>query len=158
MDETYVEELTVLIIVGSVLLVTKIIACCFSLGLHQKHRAINLRRDSLSIAKLNTLELGRISEENRQKLITCNCPRGTERTLAVNTQISPKLEIVSPTSDIPEKTLVSVRFHSADTQTCWLKVQQWMWENADYTSLHCLMLSWGIPVILTLLGMNILWK
>ena len=114
MDETYVEELTVLIIVGSVLLVTKIIACCFSLGLHQKHRAINLRRDSLSIAKLNHLQLGRISEEKRQKLITCNCPRSTEGNLAVNTQISPKLEITSPTLNIPEKRLVSVRFHAAD--------------------------------------------
>ena len=118
MDETYVEELSVLIVVGSVLVVTKVIACCFSLGLHQKHRAISLRRDSLSIAKLNNLELGRISEEKRQKLITCNCPKSTERNLAVNTQISPKLEIASPTLEIPEKTLVSVRFHSADTQTC----------------------------------------
>ena len=114
MDETYVEELTILIIVGSVLLVTKIIACCFSLGLHQKHKAISLRRDSLSIAKLNNLELGIISEEKRQQLITCNCPRSTERKLAVNTQISPKLEITSPTLNILEKRLVSVRFHAAD--------------------------------------------
>ena len=114
MDETYVEELVVLTVVGSILVVTKVIACCFSLGLHQKHKAISLRRDSLSIAKLNNLELGIISEEKRQQLITCNCPRSTEGNLAVNTQISPKLEITSPTLNIPEKHLVSVRFHAAD--------------------------------------------
>ena len=114
MDETYVEELVVLTVVGSILVVTKVIACCFSLGLHQKHKAISLRRDSLSIAKLNNLELGIISEEKRQQLITCNCPRSTERNFAVNTQISPKLEITSPTLNIPEKRLVSVRFHAAD--------------------------------------------
>ena len=67
MDETYVEELIALIIVGSILVVTKGIACCFSLGLHQKHKAISLRRDSLSIAKLNNLELGIISEEKRHR-------------------------------------------------------------------------------------------
>ena len=41
MDETYVEELIVLIIVGSILVVTKVIACCLSLGLHQKNKAIS---------------------------------------------------------------------------------------------------------------------
>ena len=139
MDQSYIEELIILIIVGSILLIAKIIACCLSLGLHQKHKAINLRQDSLSIAKLNHLQLGRISEEKNQELVTCkcncNCPKSPQRNLAVETQISPKLEIVSPSSDIPEKTLVSVRFHSADTQTCWLEMKQWMWENADYTSL-----------------------
>ena len=137
MDQSYIEELIILIIVGSILLIAKIIACCLSLGLHHKHKAINLRQDSLSIAKLNHLQLGRISEEKPQELVTsnCNCPKSPQRNLAVETQISPKLEIVSPSSDIPEKTLVSVRFHSADTQTCWLEMKQWMWENADYTSL-----------------------
>ena len=116
MDETYVEELIALIIVGSILVVTKVIACCFSLGLHQKHKAISLRRDSLSIAKLNNLELGIISEEKRQQSVTCNCPRSTERKPEANTlpQISPKLEITSPVLNIPEKHLVSVRFHTAD--------------------------------------------
>jgi hypothetical protein len=91
MNQSYVEELIILIIVGTVLLITKIIACCFSLGLHQKHKAINLRQDSLSIAKLNHLQLGRISEEKRQELITCNCncPKSPEGNLAVETQISP---------------------------------------------------------------------
>ena len=116
MDETYVEELIALIIVGTILVVTKVIACCFSLGLHQKHKAISLRRDSLSIAKLNNLELGIISEEKRQQPITCSCPRSTERKPPANTlpQISPKLEITSPVLNIPEKHLVSVRFHTAD--------------------------------------------
>ena len=120
MDQSYFEELIVLTIVGVLLLIAKLTACCFSLGLHQNHKAINLRQDNLSIAKLNHLQLGRISEEKRQELVTCNCscPKSPQRNLAVETQISPKLEIVSPSSDIPEKTLVSVRFHSADTQTC----------------------------------------
>ena len=117
MEQSYLEELIILTIVGILLLIAKIIACCFSLGLHQNHKAINLRQDSLSIAKLNHLQLGRVSEEKRQELITCNCncPRSPQRNLAVESQISPKLEIVSPSSDIPEKTLVSVRIHSADT-------------------------------------------
>ena len=60
MDQSYVEELIILIIVGTILLIAKIIACCFSLGIHQNHKAINLRQDSLSIAKLNHLQLGRV--------------------------------------------------------------------------------------------------
>jgi hypothetical protein len=63
MSQSYVEELVILTIVGSILVATKIIACCLSLGLHQKHKAISLRRDSLSIAKLNHIQSGIISEE-----------------------------------------------------------------------------------------------
>ena len=116
MDQNYVEELIILIIVGSILVVTKIIACCLSLGLHQKHKAINLRRDSLIIAKLNHLESGIISDEKRQQSVTCNCLRSTERKPEVITlpQISPKLEIPSPVLNIPQKHLVSVRFQTAD--------------------------------------------
>ena len=50
-DKNYVEELIILTVVASILLATKIIACCLALGLNQKHKAISLRRDSLSIAK-----------------------------------------------------------------------------------------------------------
>ena len=116
MSQSYVEELVILIIVGTILIATKIIACCLSLGLHQKHKAISLMRDSLSIAKLNHLESGIISEEKRQQSVTCNCLRSTERKPETNTlpQISPKLEITSPVLNIPEKHLVSVRFHTAD--------------------------------------------
>ncbi len=78
MDQSYIEELIILIIVGSILLIAKIIACYLALGLHQKHKAINLRQDSLSIAKLNHLQLGRISEEKRQELVTCNYPEASK--------------------------------------------------------------------------------
>ena len=116
MSQSYVEELVILIIVGSILIATKIIACCLSLGLHQKHKAISLRRDSLSIAKLNHLESGIISEEKIQQPVTCTCPRSTERNTDENTsfQISPKLELPSPVLNIPQKHLVSVRFQTAD--------------------------------------------
>ena len=101
---------------ASILVATKIIACCLALGLNQKHKAISLRRDSLSIAKLNHLESGIISQEKRQELVTCNCPRSMQGKLEVNTlpQISPKLEIPSPVLNIPQKHLVSVRFQTAD--------------------------------------------
>ena len=117
MEQSYFEELIVLTIVGILLLIAKLTACCFSLGLHQSHKAINLRQDSLSIAKLNHLQLERVSEEKREELVTCNCkcPRSPQRNHAVESRISPKLEIASPILDIPEKTLVSVRIHSADT-------------------------------------------
>ena len=72
MDQSYFEELIVLTIVGILLLIAKLTACCFSLGLHQSHNAINLRQDSLSIAKLNHLQLERVSEEEREELVTCN--------------------------------------------------------------------------------------
>ena len=116
MDQNYVEELIILTVVASILVATKIIACCLALGLNQKHKAISLRRDSLSIAKLNHLESGIISQEKRQELVTCNCPRSLQGKPEVNTlpQISPKLEIPSPVLNIPEKHLVSVRFQTAD--------------------------------------------
>ena len=112
MSQSYVEELVILTIVGSILVATKIIACCLSLGLHQKHKSISLRRDSLSIAKLNHLESGRISEDKIQQPITCTCPRNTERNTSF--QISPKLELPSPVLNIPQKHLVSVKFQTAD--------------------------------------------
>jgi hypothetical protein len=62
MTEDYHEELYSLIIVGVTLLLSKIIACCYSLGLYQKHRQVNLRRDSLSLAKVNGLQIDRIAD------------------------------------------------------------------------------------------------
>ena len=110
MEQSYVEELIILTIVGSLLIIAKLTACCFSLGLHESHKDINLRQDSLSIAKLNHLKLERVSDEKKEESVTCNCKctRSPQRNLAVEPRISPKLEI-------PEKTLVSVRIHSADT-------------------------------------------
>jgi hypothetical protein len=114
MSQSYIEELVILIVVGSILIASKVIACCFSLGLHQKHKSISLRRDSLSIAKLNHLESGRISEEKIQLPITCTCSRNPERNTSF--QISPKLELppCSPVLNIPQKHLVSVNFQTAD--------------------------------------------
>ena len=78
MHQNYVEELIILTVVASILLATKIIACCLALGLNQKHKAISLRRDSLSIAKSNHLESGVISQEKRQELVTCNYPEASK--------------------------------------------------------------------------------
>jgi hypothetical protein len=115
--ESYFEELIVLTIVGVLLLIAKLTACCFSLGLHQNHKAINLRQDNLSIAKLNHLQLERVSEKKTEEIVTCTCKstRSPQRNPTVESRISPKLEIASPNLDIPEKTLVSVQIHSADT-------------------------------------------
>ena len=117
MNQSYFEELIVLTVVSILLLIAKLTACCLSLGLHQNHKAINLRQDNLGIAKFNHLQLERVSEEKREETVTCNCkcPRSPQRNLAVEPRISPKLESTSSNLDIPEKTLVSVRIHSADT-------------------------------------------
>ena len=110
MEQSYIEELVILVIVGSLLVIAKLSACCFSLGLHTSHENINLRQDSLSIAKLNHLKLEKVSDVKREESVTCDCKctRSPKRNLPVQPKISPKLEI-------PEKTLVCVRVHSADT-------------------------------------------
>ena len=114
MEESYIEELTILVVVGSLLVTAKIAACCFSLGLHTSHKHINQRQDSLSVAKLNHLESGRISEEKIQLPITYTCSRNPERNTSF--QISPKLELppCSPVLNILQKHLVSVKFQTAD--------------------------------------------
>ena len=40
-DFSYIEELTILAVVGSLLVTAKLAACCFSLGLHTSHKNIN---------------------------------------------------------------------------------------------------------------------
>jgi hypothetical protein len=111
MNQDYIEELIILTVVGSILLVSKVIACCFSLGLWQKHKSISLRRDSLSLAKLNHLESGRIGRENIELPIICTCSKNPERNTSF--QVSPKLELPEPCGpvlSIPQKHLVSVSF------------------------------------------------
>ena len=117
MAESYFEELVVLTFISILLLIAKLAACCLSLGLHQNHKAINLRQDNLSIARLNNLQVERISGEKREETVTCSCkcPRSPQRTLTVEPRILPKLESTNSCLDIPEKILVSARIHSADT-------------------------------------------
>ena len=120
MDETpsYLEELVVLTIVGFLLLIAKLVVCCLSLGLHQNHKALNLRQDNLNIARLNNLQVERISlQEKREETVTCSCksPRSLQRNPTVEPSILPKLESTNSCLDIPEKILVCGRIHSADT-------------------------------------------
>ena len=114
---SYLEELIVLTIVGFLLLIAKLVACCLSLGLHQNHKAINLRQDNLSIARLNNLQVERISQEKREETVTCSCKslRNPQRSPTVQPSILPKLESTYSCLDIPEKILVCGRIHSADT-------------------------------------------
>ena len=124
MDETpsYLEELVVLTIVGFLLLIAKLVVCCLSLGLHQNHKALNLRQDNLSIARLNNLQVERISlQEKREETVTCSCkslsksPSNPQRSPTALPRILPKLESTDPCLDIPEKILVCGRIHAADT-------------------------------------------
>ena len=120
MDETpsYLEELVVLTIVGFLLLIAKLVVCCQSLGLHQNHKALNLRQDNLNIARFNNLQVERISlQEKSEETVTCSCksPRSLQRNPTVEPSILPKLESTNSCLDIPEKILVSARIHSADT-------------------------------------------
>ena len=76
MTDDYLLELYSLIIVGTILVISKIIACCFSLGLYQKHRQVGSRRDSLSLAKINGLKIEKIALEDFDlERTVCNCSR-----------------------------------------------------------------------------------
>jgi hypothetical protein len=124
MTEDYIPELYSLIIVGTILLISKIIACCFSLGLYQKHRQVGSRRDSLSLAKINGLKIEKIALENLDlERAVCNCSRISQLTqVPQNRQRSqslvvPKLEIENPcvpASKVLPKHLVRVMFTEAE--------------------------------------------
>jgi hypothetical protein len=117
MDESpsYLEELVVLTIVCFLLLIAKLVVCCQSLGLHQNHKALNLRQDNLNIARLNNLQVKRISlqEPKTEETVTCIC-KGPRSPTAL-ARILPKLESTTPCLEIPEKILVCGRIQAADT-------------------------------------------
>jgi hypothetical protein len=120
MDESpsYLEELVVLTIVCFLLLIAKLVVCCQSLGLHQNHKALNLRQDNLNIARLNNLQVKRISlQEKTEETVTCSCksPSSPQRSPTALARILPKLESTTPCLDIPEKILVCGRIQAADT-------------------------------------------
>ena len=121
MDEppSYLEELIILTVIGFLLLIAKLAACCLSLGLHQNHKAINLRQDNLSVARLNNLQVERINREKKEEIVTCTCkcknPRSLQRSPTVEPSIFPKLESTNSCLDIPEKILVCGRIRTADT-------------------------------------------
>ena len=121
MDESpsYLEELVVLTIVCFLLLIAKLVVCCQSLGLHQNHKALNLRQNNLNIARLNNLQVERINREKREEIVTCSCkcksPRSLQRSPTVEPSIFPKLESTNSCLDIPEKILVCCRIRTADT-------------------------------------------
>ena len=56
-QESHLEEVAVFAIISLVLLALKFYACFFSLGLCYKHKSLPNRRDSMSLAKLNSLKL-----------------------------------------------------------------------------------------------------
>ena len=63
LDEQYIEELAILIILGFILCLSKLFSCCYSLGLYHKHKAVKLRKVSLSRAKIDCLQAGRICQD-----------------------------------------------------------------------------------------------
>ena len=112
LNEEYIEELSVLIGLGFVLLISKILSCSYSLGLYQKHKEIKLRKDYLSRAKIDCLQTERIGEDKSAlQNIVCTCGN-------LGLPILPKSEPCYPSSNIPQilvKHLVTVRFkESAD--------------------------------------------
>ena len=111
-DFSYIEELTILAVVGSLLVTAKIAACCFSLGLHTSHKHINQRQDSLSIAKLNNLKLEKVNDVQRLELVTCECKSSTnpKRNFPVQPKVTPKL-------NIPVKILVCEKIESAESHS-----------------------------------------
>ena len=74
LNEEYIEELSILIGLGFVLLLSKILSCCYSLGLYQKHKEIKLRKDFLIRAKIDCLQAERVGEDKSAlKDIVCAC-------------------------------------------------------------------------------------
>ena len=111
MDEYpfYIEELVILTIICFLLLIAKLVVCCQSLGLHQNHKALNRRQDNLTIARLNNLQVERISlqEPKIEEVITCICKCPQSPTTSAG--ILPKLESTNPCLKFPEKILVCPR-------------------------------------------------
>ena len=107
LNEEYIEELSVLIGLGFVLLISKILSCSYSLGLYQKHKEIKLRKDYLSRAKIDCLQTERIGQDKSAlKDIVCTCGNP-------GLPFLPKSESCSPSSNIPQipvKHLVTVSF------------------------------------------------
>ena len=97
LNKEYIEELSVLIGLGFVfvLLLSKILSCCYFLGLYQKHKEIKLRKDFLIRAKIDCLQAERVGEDKSAlKDIVCTC--GNPRL-----PFLPKSESCSPSSNIP---------------------------------------------------------
>ena len=137
-DFSYIEELTILAVVGSLLVTAKIAACCFSLGLHTSHKHINQRQDSLSIAKLNNLKLQKVSEPQRLELVTCDCKSSTNprRNFPVQPKVTPKLNI--PVKILVCEKIESAESHSQDSKPQsvrnWEKLLTWIpwYKTADW--------------------------
>ena len=89
-DYHYYEELISLVACGTILAFFKLVTCCYSLGLAQKHKKISLRGDSLSIAQLNSLKIenSRLIKLNLEE-VTCTCCSTPEVQKAKNPQKSP---------------------------------------------------------------------
>ena len=126
MDEYpfYIEELVILTIICFLLLIAKLVVCCQSLGLHQNHKALNRRQDYLTIARLNNLQVERISlqEPKREEVITCICK--CPQTPSTSAGILPKIESTNPCLKFPEKILVCPR------NQCWHAfLEFWRWES-----------------------------
>ena len=120
MTDDYLLELYSLIIVGTILVISKIIEYCFSLGLYQKHRQIGSRRDSLSLAKINGLKIEKIALEDLDlERTVCNCSRISQLTRIPQDRVRsqslvPKLELENPcppVSKVLPKHLVRAQVH-----------------------------------------------
>ena len=135
MDEYpfYIEELVILTIICFLLLIAKLVVCCQSLGLHQNHKALNRRQDYLTIARLNNLQVERISlqEPKIKEVITCICK--CPQTPSTSAGILPKLESTNPCLKFPEKILVCPRnqcwhaflaFDGGKVKNCLIRIPQ----------------------------------
>ena len=111
LDEQYIEELAILIILGFILCLSKLFSCCYSLGLYQKHKEVKLRRDSLSQAKIDCLQ-AEIFGQDQSVLTNIVCTCGNSQP-----PVFPKVEPCSPVSNItqiPVKHLVTVHFKETE--------------------------------------------
>ena len=140
MDEKvpfYLEELVILTIICFLLLIAKLVVCCQSLGLHQNHKALNRRQDNLTIARLNNLQVERISlqEPKIEEVITCicKCPQPP----STSAGILPKLESTNPCLKFPEKILICSSSQVADTPSLNLMVGKWKTAWLVFPNEHC---------------------
>ena len=66
-EQEYFHEVVILILVASLLFLVKICVCCQTLGLSQKYRQANQRKDPLSQAEYFNLKTVALSQDSRRE-------------------------------------------------------------------------------------------
>ena len=94
----YYQEIIIFVVVASLLVLFKILACFHSLGLTQRHKKISMRADPISRAQFYNLQtLALRQEESRKEYIPLEVSRSVQESFKnSSTQTEPKESILFP--------------------------------------------------------------